>query len=337
MSKRSNDFVVGLVTVAGVVAIVLATLWAKQADVGRRRAQAVARFQNVGGAQPGNGVFIRGVRAGRIEALELADGGWVQVRMSLDPEVHLPPDPVVVLAASSLFGDWQAAVMTRAAVPDNPAVREQLAAAAAAGGGDALPGATLPDIAQLTAVAGRIAGDVASVAERVQTAFTDTAAVELRSSIANVAALSAQLRATAGKQSANLDVLSREVTATARALNGAAQAMQRTVARADSSTSHGELRQLTADAQAAAQQLREATLELRTVARQLGRSQGSLERLLAQSDSISAKVNAGQGTAGLLVNDPALYRNADSLVTDLRALVADVKAHPKRYISLKVF
>jgi phospholipid/cholesterol/gamma-HCH transport system substrate-binding protein len=73
------------------------------------------------------------------------------------------------------------------------------------------------------------------------------------------------------------------------------------------------------------------------VARQLGRSQGSLERLLAQSDSISAKVNAGQGTAGLLVNDPALYRNADSLVTDLRALVADVKAHPKRYISLKVF
>jgi phospholipid/cholesterol/gamma-HCH transport system substrate-binding protein len=236
MPKRSNDFVVGLVTVAGVVAIVLATLWAKQADVGRRRAQAVARFQNVGGAQPGNGVFIRGVRAGRIEALELADGGWVQVRMSLDPEVHLPPDPVVVLAASSLFGDWQAAVMTRAAVPDNPAVREQLAAAAAArGADDALPGATLPDIAQLTAVAGRIAGDVASVAERVQTAFTDTAAVELRSSIANVAALSAQLRTTAGKQSANLDVLAREVTATARALNGAAQAMQRTVARADSS------------------------------------------------------------------------------------------------------
>ena len=50
-----------------------------------------------------------------------------------------------------------------------------------------------------------------------------------------------------------------------------------------------------------------------------------------------SKVNSGQGSLGLLVNDAALYRNTDSLVAELRALVADVKKNPKRYINVKVF
>jgi hypothetical protein len=35
------------------------------------------------------------------------------------------------------------------------------------------------------------------------------------------------------------------------------------------------------------------------------------------------------------VNDPALYRNSDSLVTS-RALIADFKA-PEEYVSVRVF
>ena len=49
------------------------------------------------------------------------------------------------------------------------------------------------------------------------------------------------------------------------------------------------------------------------------------------------KINAGQGSVGLLVNDPALYRNSDSLVTERRALIADFKAHPKKYVNVRIF
>jgi phospholipid/cholesterol/gamma-HCH transport system substrate-binding protein len=38
-----------------------------------------------------------------------------------------------------------------------------------------------------------------------------------------------------------------------------------------------------------------------------------------------------------MVNDPALYQQSDSLVRELRALVADVKKNPKRYINVRVF
>ena len=55
------------------------------------------------------------------------------------------------------------------------------------------------------------------------------------------------------------------------------------------------------------------------------------------SDSVMLKINAGQGSVGLLINDPKLYRNSDSLVTELRALVADFKAHPKKYVNVRIF
>jgi phospholipid/cholesterol/gamma-HCH transport system substrate-binding protein len=49
------------------------------------------------------------------------------------------------------------------------------------------------------------------------------------------------------------------------------------------------------------------------------------------------KLNDGRGSLGQLVENPSLYRNSDSLVVELRALVADIRAHPKKYVSLKMF
>lgn len=58
---------------------------------------------------------------------------------------------------------------------------------------------------------------------------------------------------------------------------------------------------------------------------------------VALLNSTLAKINEGDGTAGMLINDKALY---DSLVTashNLSALLADIKSHPKRYINISVF
>jgi phospholipid/cholesterol/gamma-HCH transport system substrate-binding protein len=38
-----------------------------------------------------------------------------------------------------------------------------------------------------------------------------------------------------------------------------------------------------------------------------------------------------------MVNDPGLYRNSDSLMMELRDLIADLKKNPKRYIRLTIF
>jgi phospholipid/cholesterol/gamma-HCH transport system substrate-binding protein len=334
--KRSNDFLVGVVVLGAAVLLTGATLWLGQARLGDRRERVYARVRNVGNAKVGNAVVIRGVESGRIDAIELDEDGWVRVRMALDRDVRMPRDPVVILNESSMFGEWQATIMERAAAPANREVQQQLADLGAVKDG-AIPGATLPDIAQLTAVAGRIAGDVASVAERVQVAFDDHAARELRASIRDFSQLSAELARTVRAQSANLDRLSADVHTTVTSVNATASALQRTASRVDSSTAEGQVSELVGNLTAASADIRDASAQLKHTSRALDRTQAQLDLVLAHTDSVMTKINTGQGSLGLLVNDPGLYRGSDSLVRQMRELVTDVKAHPRRYLSVKVF
>ena len=334
--KRANDFVVGLTVLLGAAVIVGTTLWVKQSDLRKRHERVSARFRDVGSVRVGAAVVLRGVNAGRVQRIELGREGWVEVTLALNPDVELPKDPVVLLSESSLFGEWQATITEESAIPRDEAVTRQIAEARQAGA-DMLPGATLPDIAQLTAVAGRIAGDVASVASRFEVAFDDQAARELRASIKNFATLSAALSQTVRIQSENLDALSGDMRRGMSRLANSAETVQRVAERVDSSTATGEVRRIVDDVATAAAQLKEASDEIKTMSKQLSRSQGRLESFLLTSDSVMTKINAGRGSVGLLVNDPRLYNNSDSMVTELRALIADFKAHPRKYVNLRVF
>jgi phospholipid/cholesterol/gamma-HCH transport system substrate-binding protein len=195
----------------------------------------------------------------------------------------------------------------------------------------------LPDIAQLTAVAGRIAGDVAEVAERVRTAFDDSAAMELRSTIRSVADVSSELQRTVATQSRNLDVVGADVQRGVRDLTLAAALIDSVARRVDASTSRGEIGAIVSTVQQAAGELLATARQLRTLSVDVERTQVRLERAVASADSVFAKVNRGTGTMGLLVNEPGLYQQSDSLVVELRALVADIRANPRKYFNLRLF
>jgi phospholipid/cholesterol/gamma-HCH transport system substrate-binding protein len=333
--KRSNDFAVGLTMIIGIVVIVGATLWVKQAELGRARETVSARFREVGGVRVGTPVVIRGVRAGRVEAMELADSGFVLAHLSLDPDIGLPVDPVVLLNESSLFGEWQATITSRDAVGRDADVSRQIAEASRPDG--ILPGATLPDIARLTAVAGQIAGDVASVAERVGVAFDDQAARELRASMRNFSDLSTVLAQTVREQSRNLTTVSTDVRGGVQSLAQSAALLREVAERVDSSTARGEVDRIVTDASEAARQLRETSRRLLLISDQLARSQDKLESFLAASDSVATKLNSGYGTFGRMLNDSSLYINSDSVMIQLRALLADIQRNPRRYINLRIF
>lgn len=333
--KPSTDFIVGATVVIVTVVLIATVLWVKQADLVGRKTGLVARTRDVGGVSVGNPVMIRGVRAGQVSSIALGDSGWVVLRLAIDKAVELPPDPVVLLVASSLFGEWQATVTGLEGVPPDRDLRASLAEARTKG--DTLPGAMLPDIAQLTSVAGRISGDVAKVADRVQVAFDDQAAKELRESIRSFAQLSSDLARIVNAQSKNIDRISTDVRQGLTSVNAAAENLNRFSARVDSATSRGELQTIIANSQNAARELLAATEHLREIAEGFDRTEARLASAVSQADSVFSKANSGQGTVGLLLNDPRLYRNSDSLVTELRGLVADMKKNPKRYLNVKVF
>lgn len=62
-----------------------------------------------------------------------------------------------------------------------------------------------------------------------------------------------------------------------------------------------------------------------------------MERSLGPLQSVFNKVDQGQGTLGKLVNDTSLYTNLNGAARELRALATDIKANPKRYITVEIF
>ena len=333
--KRRTDVLVGLVVLLVAAALVMSIVWVKQTDIGGRKREIVAQFRDVGNARVGNAVVVRGVIGGRIQAIELAPDGWVNARMQINPAVQLPADPVVLLNESSLFGEWQATIVERSGLPHDDAVQRDIMLASHTRG--VLPGATLPGIGKLTAVAGQIAGDVASVAERFETAFDDQASRELRGSIRSVSELSATLAQVVRAHASDLDTLSQETRNVVASLKAAAGTARLTAERLDSATTSPQIRQMVEDLSIASTELRNTAVQVRELSTRFAKSQGRLDTLLANSDSVFRKINRGQGSLGLLVNDPAMYRHTDSLVTQLRELLADIKSNPKKYLTVRLF
>ncbi len=128
------------------------------------------------------------------------------------------------------------------------------------------------------------------------------AAIELQRLIADANALLAA-------QSGNLTAATADAAALARNLSGA--------------TSGPELERAVVN-------LEEATANLAAMTESMGSASASLA-------SVLAKLDRGEGTAGRLLNDPALYERALATANNLDALAADVRRNPKRYIDVSVF
>lgn len=62
-----------------------------------------------------------------------------------------------------------------------------------------------------------------------------------------------------------------------------------------------------------------------------------LEATAENVHALSVQLNDPNSSIGLLTRDPALYNNINSTVVALDSLFTDIKAHPKRYINIKVF
>ena len=63
----------------------------------------------------------------------------------------------------------------------------------------------------------------------------------------------------------------------------------------------------------------------------------SLQSTTAQLQQVSQQLRSKDNTAGLLLNDPALYVRLDSLVRSADNLMRDLKENPKRYVRLSIF
>lgn len=69
------------------------------------------------------------------------------------------------------------------------------------------------------------------------------------------------------------------------------------------------------------------------IAMTMAKVNGTLQNV----EQMTAKLNSNEGTLGLLMRDPQLYRNLNATMSHADSLMIDLKQHPKRYVHFSVF
>lgn len=85
------------------------------------------------------------------------------------------------------------------------------------------------------------------------------------------------------------------------------------------------------------QQVDSAVRALRATASNLSRVTTDLKTTTDEINAILHRVQSGDGTAGKLVNDPALYNDLRRVLARVDSLTMEFKKNPRRFINLEIF
>lgn len=334
--KRRDELIVGATIVFTLMVVVVSAVWLSEMQLGAGGTVHMARFKTLGGLGVGNPVVLRGVRVGRVREIRLTESEWVEADLHIYENTLLPPRPGVVAASASLFGEWQAGIISADEPHSDPNVQAALMEAMAVGD-DAWPGATLPDIGQLTAQGNRIATDIATVSSRIQAAFDSQTVGNVQRSIRDFGEMADTLTRFTQEQTAVFGEVSANIKQGSDVVANAAVMLERALARLDSATSDGELESIVGSIESATAEMRNAISSFLALIQAAEENQASFVAVLVGADSVMTRMRDMSGTLGLLVGDSTLYVEATSTVAELRALIADVKANPRKYFKFSVF
>jgi len=291
---------VGIFVLVGIVAVLAVLFILTDPGTFRGRYNVSTVVRDAAGIRLRDPVQLTGVNIGRVSDLKLVPGG-VKMSLEIDGKYTFPRDSRVRLTAKGLLGEIVADVLPgRSTRP--------------AGNGDVLASADQDQ--GLSGTASELAGTAKTVGGKADTLLTRANLLLSQEAIGNVHAstrelqgMLAALSALAADQRAQLSALSASLRRSAAGIEGAATRpeLARAIARTDS---------LTARLDASTAQLHAASRSFAVVA-------GRIER--------------GEGTLGKLTTDDSLYVNLNSAVANLNQLTNDIRANPRKYLSVSVF
>lgn len=336
VERRGRELLVGAVIIAAVVVGVVGTLWLKGSNWGQPDLPVEVLLRDVAQLSAGNSVKFRGVKIGQVEGIAVEPTGLaVRVHLRLDGDVVIPDDAVVVLAPESFFGDWQAEIVTKDRypgftffeVPADEMVRDTLV----------LGGYALPELSRLTASAEQISDNLADLSERLEVAFNEETATNMAQAIANVEAVTSELRSFVSSESASASNLARTADSALVEIREASRMARMSFARLEQVMASNQLDSIVVNVAAATGSIQQIASELEGPSQNLSRTLASADSAFQRLDELTARVAAGEGAVGRLLVDSTLAVRAEDVLLSLDLLLQDVRENPRRYVRLSIF
>lgn len=306
----SKEARIGLLVTISLVVLFAGFYFLKGANIFSGEKVYYCFYDNVQGLQTSSNVQIRGLNVGRVAHTQLVDGKGVKVEIALSKKIDLPQGTVANLASADLLGTK----IIRLDLGNGPGIIES---------GGTLPTATegglmdnistevtpmLRDIRGMVAILDSVLGGVNNIVNDQNQKALSNSLASLETTTDNFKKLSNAL----GKESGEIT----SIVHNANSITG------------NLAANNDKIKNIINNVNGFSGQLSNAPIN---------QTLSDLQHTTSELQGIINKINTDQGTLGRLVNDKGLYNNLDSTLGSLNLLMADIKAHPSRYINVSIF
>ncbi|MDR9388169.1 MAG: MlaD family protein [Balneolaceae bacterium] len=298
----SNEFKIGLIVVLAAFVTWFGFRLMQDNPLLSLDTEVEVLYDRVDGINAGSLVYLRGVKIGSVKSVALTESDSIRVMLSLDNERQLPKGSVGVITATSLVdskGIHIRAGSSSEMVPSGGRIEGVYAISV-------LESISAEDTQSLTQGASGAFDGIQSASEGIAGFLDDTTQASFQSSMQNVEKSTEELAAILEGKKSDVDA----TITSARSLMA-------------------ELDTLATDNR---DQVETTMIQLETTLQELETTSQELNEAIVTLNSILVKMDEGEGSMGLLLNDPSLYQEMDSLSAELKTLTRGINEDPKRYL-----
>ena len=314
--RITKEAKIGIFAVISLAALFWGVNFLKGKNIFSRTNTYYAIFNRVDGLKPTNDVLLSGYKVGLVKSIKFEEGhtGRLIVTLLVEKKYQIPRNSIVKLISADLMGGKA----IRLEVTPNDEFHQSgdtLKSSIETGLLDQLVFEMVP----IKEKAERLMEDMEIALEVIAKVFNEQNRDNLTQSIES-------LRSSLG----NIDELTGE-------LNGML------------SDDEGKLLQIVNNVHSISQNLKDNSDDIDLIVKNISSisdtlAKANLSQTLAQTDSamvsfnqIVTKINRGEGSMGMLINNDTFYNNLENASRNLELLLYDMKVNPKRYVNISLF
>jgi len=282
-----------------VVVLLIGTLWLIRGGLknGYPLHTRFAWGQNLKQGQP---VLLAGVSVGYVGDVTLRRDGFLDVLIRIFDQYQIPKGSVATVKSIGIFGDVAVALNPPTPVPTASYVPDDTVP----------PGPPSADINQIMDRVDSIGRNVAVLTKALEVEVVQAGTFkDLHTVVASAARLSAQLQGVLAEQNRNASLTMESFRNSAAKLSNVADSAQ----------------------------IAASLANVRQITENTARLSANLDSTNAQLQRVLGLAQKGEGTVGKLLTDTLLYNDLHRLVRQSDSLLADIRANPKKYFTVRIF
>nr|WP_068892617.1 MlaD family protein [Pedobacter panaciterrae] len=308
--KIANETKVGILAAFSIALLIIGYNFLKGNAIFSSETVLYAKYSRVDGLAVSKPVLINGYQIGRVDKLQLQSDGSIVATLKIKGKYEIPRNSVAKLESTDLLGS-KAIVMALGTGNDFAQDGDTLNANVQKG--------ILETVQPVQKKAELIIGKMDSILTSVNSILNPNFQKNVDKSFNSIASTLSSLESTSKK----VDNLVGSEGSRISAILANVEAIS------------GNLKQNNAKISAILNNINSITDQV--AAANFKQTIDNANKAVVDLQSIVGKINNGEGTLGLLVNDTKMYDNLNNASKSLDELMIDLKANPKRYVHFSIF